>query len=126
MNTMTAQDEALDLRRRLRGAGIPVGGQGNLETLRRVARAHGLGTRMAMDRAPAGLAPHLTLSAMYGNLLRRLDSDVFAVPVGEAARERGRGRSRSASDRMALDSRANASGPYSIKATYGDLFERLR
>ena len=68
MNTMTAQDEALDLRRRLRGAGIPVGGQGNLETLRRVARAHGLGTRMAMDRAPAGLAAHLTLSAMYGNL----------------------------------------------------------
>jgi hypothetical protein len=115
---MQAQDEALDLRRQLRASGVPVGPYGDVSTLRRVARAHGLGTRIAMDSGRR-LPPHLSFNAMFPGLKRRLDgSRIFAVSTGEAAAT-ARGRS----PRMAYDeNRVGDDAVASIEAMYGPDF----
>ncbi len=118
MNTMTAQDEALDLRRRLRANGVPVGQYGDADVLRRVWRSHGGGRALAMDsgRLPASLS----FDRLYPGLRSRLEGrGILAVAAGGVARE-----GRSVADRIALDSlSANA---ISFDAMYGDLRRRIK
>jgi hypothetical protein len=94
-NSSLAQDEALSLRLQIRRAGIPIGNNGSLATLRSLAQAYGLRTRGPVAMDSASVPRRLSLASMYPKLKARWDAaddgpQVLAVPAEPASDQRYR------------------------------------